>query len=307
MNDVKVSIIVPTYNGGSIWNISAGIISEIIPDRCKVFVIDSSSKDDTVNVAKKNNFFVEVISASEFNHGGTRNKGVKMSDSDVVIFFTQDAIPEVNCINNILKAFSDPKIACAYGRQLPHVDANPLAVHARTFNYKQQSYISDVSQKDTLGLKTIFMSNSFSAYRVSIFNELGGFPESTILGEDMYFAGKSVLAGYKLAYVADAKVRHSHNYSAIEEFKRYFDIGVFHRDEKWIYESFGGAGGEGKKFIFSELNFLIKNHPLWIPAACISNFAKIVGYKLGKNYKKLPSRWRRKLSMHKRYWDSVSD
>ena len=307
MNDVKVSIIVPTYNGGSIWNVSAGIISESIPEGCKVFVIDSSSKDDTVNVAKKNNFFVEVISASEFNHGGTRNKGVNISESDIVIFFTQDAIPEVDCIKNILKVFSDPKIACAYGRQLPHVDANPLAQHARNFNYKQQSYISDLSKKDTLGLKTVFMSNSFSAYRVSVFNELGGFPESTILGEDMYFAGKAVLAGYKLAYVADAQVKHSHNYTALEEFKRYFDIGVFHRDEEWIYNAFGGAGGEGKKFILSEMAFLIKKHPLWIPAACINNFAKIVGYKLGKNYKKIPGTWRRKLSMHKRYWDSVSD
>ncbi|VCW13919.1 hypothetical protein BANRA_01245 [Escherichia coli] len=45
----------------------------------------------------------------------------------------------------------------------------------------------------------------------------------------MYYTAKAILAGYKVAYVADAVVKHSHNYSPIDEFKRYFDIGVFMR------------------------------------------------------------------------------
>lgn len=101
-----------------------------------------------------------------------------------------------------------------------------------------------VTQKN--GVKTVFMSNSFSAYRIDVLQQLGGFPSDTILCEDMYFTAKAVLAGYKVAYVSEAVVRHSHNYSAVEEFKRYFDIGVFHADEPWIREKFGGAGGEGK-------------------------------------------------------------
>jgi rhamnosyltransferase len=63
------------------------------------------------------------------------------------------------------------------------------------------------------------MSNSFSAYRLSIFNEIGRFPSNTILCEDMYYTAKAILAGYKVAYVADAVVKHSHNYSPIDEFK----------------------------------------------------------------------------------------
>lgn len=146
------------------------------------------------------------------------------------------------------------------------------------------------------------MSNSFSAYRLSIFNEIGRFPSNTILCEDMYYTAKAILAGYKVAYVADAVVKHSHNYSPIDEFKRYFDIGVFHANEKWIRENFGGAGGEGKKFILSEFSYLYKNGILWIPAAIINNFMKICGYKLGLIYKKLPKKLVIRLSMHRRYW-----
>ena len=73
------------------------------------------------------------------------------------------------------------------------------------------------------------MSNSFSAYRISAFEKLGGFPSNTILCEDMYFTAKAVKAGFKVAYTTNAVVRHSHNYTPMEEFKRYFDIGVFHQ------------------------------------------------------------------------------
>lgn len=307
MKDIKASIVIPTYNGGKIWHTSAEAISKQLHQVDKVLVIDSSSKDSTVDIAEKYGFSIDIIPSSEFNHGGTRNKGVRECQSDIVIFLTQDAIPKNNCIIKILQSFSDPMVACAYGRQLPHVDANPLATHARKFNYKENDYIGDLTKKDILGLKTVFMSNSFSAYRVSAFNMLEGFPESTILCEDMYLAAKAVLANYKVAYVSGAEVHHSHNYSAIEEFKRYFDIGVFHQDEPWIRESFGGAGGEGKQFVLSELFFLLKNAPLWIPVACVNNLSKIVGYKFGQNYKKLSPKWRKRLSMHKRYWDSVSD
>ncbi|HBZ3253573.1 TPA: rhamnosyltransferase, partial [Klebsiella pneumoniae] len=49
--------------------------------------------------------------------------------------------------------------------------------------------------------------------------------------------------------------------------------------------------------------YLLKSAPLWIPLALINNFMKILGYKIGQNYKKLPLSIVKKLSMHKRYWE----
>ncbi|VEI18112.1 N-glycosyltransferase [Serratia plymuthica] len=305
--NISSSIVIPTYNGGHLWHASARNISLQKEYVKEVIVIDSSSRDDTAQVSEDNGFKLFEIPSSEFNHGGTRNLGISLTESDVVIFLTQDAIPHENAVKNIIKVFEDLNVAAAFGRQLPHRDANPIAAHARAFNYKSESYISHIDVKHKLGLKTVFISNSFSAYRKSAFEKIGGFPSNTILCEDMYFSAKAILSGFKIAYVAEAEVMHSHNYTAIDEFKRYFDIGVFHQDEAWIRESFGGAGGEGKRFILSELSFLLKNAPLWIPIACINNLSKIVGYKLGQNYKKISPKWRKRLSMHKRYWDNVSD
>lgn len=301
---MKAYIAIPLYNGGNVWAQTAKKIREHSPENTLVQVVDSGSKDDSVLIAHKYEFKVSHIKSSEFNHGSTRNFLVDLhkKDYDIVIFLTQDAVPERGFYKNIIEVFNNENVSCAYGRQLPHSNANPISRHARNFNYHQDSYIATRADVPKMGLKTVFASNSFSAYRISTFLELKGFPDSTILSEDMYFAAKSVMAGYSVAYISDAKVSHSHNYSIFEEFKRYFDIGVFHTDESWIRENFGGAGGEGRKFLWSEFNFLAKNNALYLPKAALHNIAKILGYKLGQNYKKLPLSFIKKMSMHTRFW-----
>lgn len=137
---------------------------------------------------------------------------------------------------------------------------------------------------------------------VRCFFELGGFPDNTILAEDMYLTAKMIKAGYKVAYCAEAAVKHSHNYTPWEEFRRYFDTGVFHASEPWIREQFGGAEGEGMRFIRSELFYLWQNAPYWIPRALLTIGCKALGYKLGLHFRKLPWNLRHKLGMYKAYW-----
>ncbi|HCD7829048.1 TPA: glycosyltransferase family 2 protein, partial [Klebsiella pneumoniae] len=270
---MKYFIAIPTFNGGILWKNVAKAIREYSPQDILVQVIDSGSTDKTVDYAKDQGFELISINSKDFNHGATRNLAVDLHKDkyDIVIFLTQDALPTPFFVEKIIKAFDDPMVSCAYGRQLPHSDANPIAKHARLFNYTNNSYTSSIRDVPSMGLKTVFISNSFAAYRISSFEKIGGFPSNTILSEDMYFAAKSVLNGYKVAYIAEAMVRHSHNYSLTEEFKRYFDIGVFHADQPWIRNDFGGAGGEGKRFLISEFLYLIKSNPLYLFRACALN------------------------------------
>nr|WP_113867706.1 glycosyltransferase [Brenneria salicis]NMN92135.1 rhamnosyltransferase [Brenneria salicis ATCC 15712 = DSM 30166]RLM29821.1 rhamnosyltransferase [Brenneria salicis ATCC 15712 = DSM 30166] len=300
-------VFIPTYNASStaLWHelLRSLKVQSIKPALLQI--VDSESSDSTREDAEQNDFNVIKIHKKDFNHGGTRNMVLDLSEENdaIVIFLTQDAIlNRTDALEKIVGVFFDPQIAIAYGRQLPHLDANPLAAHARYFNYKKESYTSDLSSKKILGIKTVFTSNSFAAYRLSILKALGGFPTNTILSEDMYLAAKAVSAGYKIAYVADSEVRHSHNYTPVEEFKRYFDIGVFHHDHSWIGDQFGGVGGEGMKFIFSEIKYLSNGNLLWIPRALIHNFLKILGYKLGQQYTKIPESLVVKMSMHKGFW-----
>lgn len=297
---MKFSVIVPTYNAGLLWKewISAIKMQDIKP--VEVIVIDSSSTDDTVFLARQAGFKVVKIDKSEFNHGTTRNKAAMLCDvdSDILVYLTQDAIlAESSALRELVKYFEQPGISAVCGRQLPHKNANPLATFARYFNYPNQSIVKDKDSILQLGIKTVFMSNSFAAYRRSIFDKFGGFPNDVILAEDMYLAAKMVMGGYQIAYCATAVVYHSHNYTFCQEFKRYFDIGCFHLEHSWIMQTFGNATGEGKRLVLAEWSYLLKNSPLWLPCSFFAICNKAAGFYLGKNANKIPKRYWRYFSM----------
>ena len=110
-----------------------------------------------------------------------------------------------------------------------------------------------------------------------------------MFGEDSYAGGKFIQKGYKIAYVADSKVYHSHNYTIFEDFKRYFDIGVFHKTEFWLLKEFGKAEGEGIKYIKSGIGYILKSNQKYLLIEFfIRIFVKYLGYKLGQNYTLLP-------------------
>jgi rhamnosyltransferase len=300
----KIGLIVPTLNAGKLWESWLKAFAQQIRKPVCLLVIDSSSSDDTVALARGQDFNVQVIPKSEFKHGGTRQSGIAMlSTMDIIVFLTQDALlANPNAIERLLAAFDDPRVGAAYGRQLPHDNASPIAAHARLFNYPAESQLRGLEDRKRFGIKTVFISNSFAAYRYNSLMQVGGFPVDTIMNEDTYVAGKMLLSGWKIAYCADAQVHHSHNYSFFDEFKRYFDIGVFHTETAWLQQTFGGASGEGLRFVMSELHYLMKHAPSLIPSAMLRTGLKWLGFKLGILHQKLPGILLISFSLHKTYW-----
>jgi rhamnosyltransferase len=301
----KISVLIPTLNAGERWiEALAGIKAQTAAIGSKI-IVDSGSTDDTVAAAKNYGFEVVTINRHEFNHGRVRQQLAELSaDAEFCVFLTQDAILATdNSINNLVAAFENPAVALAYGKQLPHHNARPLEAHARMFNYHDRHEVRAYSDKKKLGFKVVFCSNSFAAYRKATLNDVGGFPSNSIMGEDALVSARLLLAGYKVAYVADATVYHSHSYSFKEEFKRYFDTRVFHEQNKWLIDSYGRPTGEGIRYLKSEVNYIMRNHPQSLLHLAGSNFAKWLGYSSGKYYRKLPKNLLKKLSMHSAYWE----
>ena len=305
-----IAVIIPTYNASKYLSKLFKILRQQTVNINEIIIIDSSSTDNTVDIAKTYGAEIVIISKDEFDHGGTRTKAGKISKGDILIYLTQDALPyDEHTIENIVKPFqNDEKIGAAFGRQLPYPDATPFAKHLRLFNYPDKSYLRSIEDKEKYGLKACFCSNSFAAYRRAALEEIEWFKDNLIFGEDACAGAKLLLAGYKIAYMAEAKVYHSHNYTIVQELKRYFDLGVFHKSEHWLLEEFGRAEGEGKKYLKSELSFLFGQHKLYLlPEFIIRNGMKFLGYKLGKNFDKLPTSLTRYLSMNKNYWNTLTD
>lgn len=304
-SELRIACIVPTYNArDDLQRLLDSLDRQSA--RFDLFIVDSSSSDGTQEVAQARVANVTVIPSSQFNHGGTRQMMVSRNPGyDVYVFMTQDAyLEDAQAIERLVAPFADDKVAAVCGRQLPHLDANPLAQHARQFNYPATTQVKSFEDAPVLGLKTAFMSNSFAAYRGKLLQAVGGFPDHVIFAEDMYVAAKMLLEGWKVAYAGNAACRHSHNYTLTEEFRRYFDMGVFHAREPWIRGRFGGAGGEGLRYVKSELKFLgLSRLHLW-PSAILRNACKLLAYKLGQKEGSMSVGLKKKLGMYKRYWDS---
>ena len=301
---MNVQIIIPIYRPDDKFLCLLRMIKKQSLFDLPVLLIDSGQGGPYTDEIKGMNIRVRTIDSRDFNHGGTRQWGMELCpEADIYVFLTQDAIlADERSIENLVATFSDDRVGCAYGRQLPHRNAGVFGTIARTFNYSPQSHMYDFEDRKRYGIKTAFLSNSFAAYRRKAMQQIQGFPQNTILSEDMYVAAKMLINGWKVAYVANAIVYHSHDYTILQEFKRYFDIGVFHVRESWIQAEFGKAEGEGKRFVMTELRYILKHCPYRIFEMVLRDGMKYIGYRLGLSERTLGPTLCKRLSMSPRYW-----
>ena len=250
------------------------------------------------------NIDVYHLSKKEFNHGRTRHQGVKKSTADVFVMMTQDAMPEDEyLLEKLLKGLEGEQVAAAYARQLPDENCNPVEAYLREFNYPAEALVKSAKDIERLGIKTFFCSNVCCAYKRSIYDALGGFVRHTIFNEDMIYAAGAVKAGYEIAYAAEARVVHSHNYTCMQQLHRNFDLGVSQADHPEIFEAVPSEG-EGIKSVKATAAYLMQNKQWkWIPRLIRQSGFKYLGYCLGKRYHKLSKKYILKLTMNKEYWE----
>ncbi|MCF6187439.1 MAG: glycosyltransferase [Desulfobulbaceae bacterium] len=301
-----ISIIIPTLNGGQLFaEVLQGIGRQQLDEEYELLVYDSASTDNTVATARAFGAKVLSIRREDFDHGSTRTLAAEQARGDILVFMTQDAVPENDtALKRLTAPFKDREdIAATYGRQLPALDADVFAAHLRLHNYPAASVVRCRRDRNRYGFKTVFISNSFAAWRRDVLAAHGFFPAKQLFGEDTCALANLLENGYCVAYVSEARVYHSHNYSPVQDFRRYFDIGVFHACHCDMLEKFGSPTGAGKNFIRSEIAYLRQQKKyLRLPESIFRSGVKFIAYQLGKRYKKLPKILPPFLSLHRRWW-----
>ncbi len=307
---MTVDVVIPSYKPTRQF---FTLIAKLKRQSCKVnkIIIMNTEEKYYETLCNGTNFLgenkdldVHHLSRREFDHGRTRNAGAARSDADYVVFMTQDAIPKTeNLIANLIGVLEqDDEIAVAYARQLPNEQATTAEKITRAFNYPNKSEVKSIEDLERLGIKTFFCSNVCAAYRMSIFRKENGFINHAIFNEDMIYAATVLKAGYKIAYVAEACVIHSHNYSNKQQFRRNFDIGVSQADHPEIFANVSSKS-EGKRLVKRVIaQMKCQNEQKQIVPFIINSGCKYAGYLLGKNYKRFPRDWVIKQSMNQYYW-----
>ena len=271
----------------------------------RILVIDSSSTDRTVEVAKSLGVETVTIPQREFNHGSTRELGRKLLGTDIVVMITHDAIAQSDSTLEILvKPIMEGRAVAAYGRQLPREGADIFEAFPQEFNYPAESQFRTFEDRHKYGIFTFFFSDNLGAYLNSAVEAIGGF-QPVLTNEDYFAAAKLMQAGGTVAYVAEAVIRHSHDFSLLQQFRRYFDTGYVRAEQPWVSQLVGAAEGRGLGLTMKLFRRLFREQPWMLPYAFLQTAVKWAGYRSGFIFFKAPLGWKRNLSAQRYYWDSV--
>ncbi len=300
---MRVSVIIPTCQAGeALADLLQRLGEQRLPPR-EVIVIDSSSTDRTVAIARSAGCLVESIDRAEFGHGRTRNSAARLASGDVLVFLTQDALPtDGEFLARLVEPIASGQAAAAYARQVPRHDADECERLLREFNYPVEGRLKTPEDLREDGMGAVFLSNVAAAYDARTFGDLGGFREDVIMNEDMLLCARLLRSGRSVAYRADATVYHSHRYTLAEHFRRYFDIGVFFsRNARELAEA--RCTGRGMRLVCMQLRRLLGRRKLLSAGAALAQaLARFAGYQVGRRHRLIPPRWRTSLSLHPGYW-----
>ena len=280
---MKISIICPLYNAENyIEDLYLSIKKQKGVCIAEIKFILTESSDNTEEKLKKLKCNYKKISKQEFSHSLVRERAAFEAKGDILVFITQDIrIVDEYWLYNLTKDIVAGKCEAAFSRQIGYED-HKVEKYTREINYPIEKRIVSKTDIDRLGLMTFFFSDASSAISKEIFVKLNGYDNKNLpTNEDMYFAYKLIMNGYRIEYAADSKIIHSHDLSFKDTVKRYSDIGKFFEENKYLKEYSAGERG------FTVLKYIIKRSiqdkkPLIIADAIINFGARFIGMKFYK-------------------------
>ena len=300
----KIDVIIPTYKPDEkVVMLLQRLLKQTYPIN-EIHIVDTETgifPEKIYSLSEK--IKVTKVTKAEFDHGGTRAKAADMSSAEILVFMTQDAMPlNDHVLEKLVFSFKDEKVAAAYARQVADSSCGVIEQYTRQFNYPSEGIVKSYEDVARLGIKAYFCSNVCAAYRKNVYDEIGGFVKRTIFNEDSIMAANMLKAGYSVAYAADAKVLHCHNYNCIQQFKRNFDLAVSQADHPEIFRDVKSES-EGIRLVKDTAKYLCKKGKPWLVCSLFLNSGcKYMGYLAVKNYQKLPEWMILKFTSNKEYW-----
>lgn len=243
-----------------------------------------------------------ITTPQKFSHSLTRENAAMEAEGEIIVFITQDInIKDKKWLYKLCSKIKEGKCEAAFSRQI--CDNKSIERYTRINNYPDKSRIVSKNDIERLGIMTFFFSDAASAVKADIYKQLNGYDNKDLLtNEDMYFSYKLIHNGYRIMYNAEAMVIHSHDYKFEQLFKRYFDQGVFLKQNDYLlnYKANDSAFKLLKFVAFESLKE--KNFRAFFNI--VPNFAaRFLGNKAGQRYRSMPIEKLIKYSSNRYYWE----
>jgi glycosyltransferase involved in cell wall biosynthesis len=214
----RFSVVIPVKDGERYLEELLAALTRENPD--EVLVIDSGSRDRSVQIARAAGADVLSIEPHEFGHGRTRNLGAERTSGELVGFLTQDATPCPGWLGAYREAFElDERVGAAYGPHLPRPDTSPMI--ARELEEFFAGFSPDGTPRVQRQGDPAFLSNVNACYSRACWEEVRF--RDVAYAEDQGFGADLLAAGWLKVYHPGAAVLHAHDYGWAEFMRRYFD------------------------------------------------------------------------------------
>jgi len=252
------------------------------PLRPRVLVVDSGSDDGTVERARALGAETWVIPRYEFNHGITRERARRRLGTEIVVMLTPDVRPAgPEMLERLVAPIRAGRAAVAYARQVARADADPIERFGRAFAFPPVSEIRDLASYARLGTATHYCSDACCAWWQPALDAIGGF-QPTLVSEETVAVVRLLERGYRLAYVAEAVVEHSHPTSLWHDFRRQFDVGLTRTLYARELLARGSDEARGRRYLRELLATLARRAPHLIPYALLHTAVRYAGYALAR-------------------------
>lgn len=301
---MKITIICPLYNCVKyIEKLNSELMNQekYKDEEVEIKYKLTESNDGSEELLKKLDIKYELVKKEDFSHSLTREKAAMSSCGDIIVFISQDIkMKNNNWLKNLIKPIMDNESEASFSRQI--CENNSVEKYIREKNYPELSRVVSKNDIKEYGLLTFFYSDASSAIKTSVYKELNGYDgKDLIINEDMYIAYKIINNGYRIKYCADSEVFHSHIFTLKALYERYFDTGVFFRQNNHFMEY--GGNSSGKNLAIHCFKRALDERNIKVLINLLPNFGvRFIGNTLGKKYEKLPRKILIYSSMSKKYW-----
>ncbi|MCH7321355.1 glycosyltransferase family 2 protein [Solibacillus sp. MA9] len=212
----RVSVIVPVYNEEVIIRRTIKALLKSDYPLTEILVIDDGSKDRTAYIIKKYFFHTPKVKLVQKENGGKAsalNLGFQKALGDIIITSDADTIFTPTAISELVKNFSDSRVAAVTGNCKIGNMHNQLLIWQHIEFVTTQNL--DKRAFEELDCITV-VSGSNSAWRKSVIEQLGYFHHDT-LAEDTELTIRILNAGHKIMY-DDRAISYEESPETIKEF-----------------------------------------------------------------------------------------
>lgn len=153
---MKIEIICPLYNAEKyIKELHSSILKQKTDDEVMVSYVLTESKDDSEKILKEEGLNYHKIKKQEFSHSLTREFMAMKSDSDVIVFISQDIVIErEDWLYNLVQPIKNGECSASFSRQITKY--NGIEKYIREKNYPEKSYVHSKEDLDKIGMKAFF-------------------------------------------------------------------------------------------------------------------------------------------------------